>query len=117
MVDMALNQILPAALKYSSELAAGINRKRDALGSAMKAHAESCLVERLSVTSDALYDKCERLLVDLAHVPTENQAATNYYNDVIIPQMQAIRVDADLLEKITAKSYWPYPQYSDMLFY
>ena len=25
--------------------------------------------------------------------------------------------DADLLEKLTAKSYWPYPMYSDILFY
>ena len=117
MVDMAMNQILPAALKYSSDLAAGINRKRDALGTVVKAHTESSLVKRLSETSDALYDKCERLLADLGHVPAENHAATDYYNDVILPQMQAIRVDADLLEKITAKSYWPYPQYSDMLFY
>lgn len=117
MVDMAMNQILPAALQYSSDLAAGINRKRNALGSAIKAHTESDLVKRLSETCDALYEKCNLLLTDLNCIPVENQAASNYYSDVIIPQMEQIRTDADLLEKITAKSYWPYPQYSDMLFY
>ena len=117
MVDMAMHQILPAALQYSSDLAAGISRKRDALGTSINARAENCLVKRLSETCDALYEKCEMLLADLEQVPAENQMATDYYNDVIIPKMQAIRADADLLEKLTAKSYWPYPLYSDMLFY
>ena len=117
MVDMAMNQILPAALQYSSDLSAGINNKRKALGEAIKAHAECDLVKRLSETCDALYDKCAQLLNDLNCVPQENQAASDYYSDVIIPQMAQVRKDADLLEKITAKSYWPYPQYSDMLFY
>ena len=31
--------------------------------------------------------------------------------------MADVRKDADLLEKLTAKDYWPYPTYSDILFY
>lgn len=117
MVDMARNQILPAALKYTSELADGINRKRQAMGENAAVAAESSLVERLSATCDSLYTRCETLAEALKQVPANSKDAADYYSDVIIPQMEQIRTDADLLESFTAKSYWPYPVYSDMLFY
>ena len=31
--------------------------------------------------------------------------------------MAELRGQADILEKNTAKAYWPYPTYSDLLFY
>jgi glutamine synthetase type III len=31
--------------------------------------------------------------------------------------MQMLREQADILESLTDKSYWPYPTYSDLLFY
>ena len=36
---------------------------------------------------------------------------------MIVPLMEELRKQADVLEKNTAKSYWPYPTYSDLLFY
>ena len=40
-----------------------------------------------------------------------------YYHDTIVPGMNALRAEADVLEAMTDKSYWPYPTYSDLLFY
>ena len=40
-----------------------------------------------------------------------------YYHDVIVAGMDVIRTDADTLEQLTDKKYWPYPTYSDLLFY
>ena len=40
-----------------------------------------------------------------------------YYHDTVIPGMNALRSEADALEMLTDKSYWPYPTYSDLLFY
>ena len=117
MVDMVMHQILPAALSYSSDLAAGINRKRDAMGNEIRAIAESSLTKRLSERCDALYEKTEQLYANLKLVPTDSKEAADYYSDTIIPGMEAVRKDADFLEKLTAKSYWPYPLYSDLLFY
>ena len=117
MVDMARNQILPAALKYASDLAEGINRKRAALGENAAIKAEHSLVERLSAACDSLYLHCETLADTLKNVPASSKDAAEYYSDIIVPQMEQIRSDADLLESFTAKSYWPYPVYSDMLFY
>ena len=117
MVDMVMHQILPAALRYSSDLAVSINQKRQASGGSIKAVTESVLTKRISDTCDSLYEKSEGLHQALKGVPADSREATDYYCDVIIPQMQSIRTDADLLEKLTAKSYWPYPMYSDILFY
>ena len=40
-----------------------------------------------------------------------------YSHDVIVADMAAARAIADKLETVTASEYWPFPVYSDMLFY
>ena len=117
MLDMVMQQILPAALKYSSDLANSINLKRQALGSPISASVEVALVKELSGYCDSLYLRSEELRSALTLVPKDSEQAADYYCDVITPAMQAVRRDADVLEKLTAKSYWPYPQYSDILYY
>ena len=118
MVDMVMHQILPAAIRYSAELAAGINQKQNAFGSRVKAFAEQSISSRLSERCDALYEHTEKLYADLKSVPeTGSQEAADYYNDVIVPGMETVRKDADFLEKLTPKTDWPYPIYSDLLFY
>ncbi len=114
MVDMALHQILPAALRYSSDLAQAIEHKRKA---GISSKTEQSLAQRLSVCCDSLYERCEALHEALKSVPSGSQAAAEYHGKVTVPMMQALRKDADLLEKLTAKSYWPYPTYSDLLYY
>ena len=113
-VDMVQHQILPAALAYSKSLCEGIVSKK-AVGVSCK--AETALVQRLSATTDSLYENCEKLRSDLKAVPEQGEAAVAYYHDVIVSDMQALRADADLLEQLTDKTYWPYPTYSDLLFY
>jgi len=117
MVDMVMHQILPAALRYSSDLAESINRKRSAMGMTFKAATENSLVSRISTRCDSLYEKTEQLFADLENVPKDIQEANQYYSEVIVTRMNAVRKDADFLEKLTAKSYWPYPTYSDLLYY
>lgn len=117
MVDMVMHQILPAALSYSADLASSVVKKRDAFGGKVTGFAESSLAQRISARCDSLYEQTEKLYDKLKAVPVESQSATNYYSEVIVPGMEAVRKDADFLEKLTAKSYWPYPIYSDLLFY
>lgn len=117
MVDMVMHEILPAALRYSADLAAGINGKKQAFGSDIKAHVETALTKRISDCCDRLYENSEKLYNDLKNIPRNNKEAADYYSDVITADMRMVRKDADLLEKLTAKSYWPYPLYSDILFY
>ena len=115
-VDMVMHQILPAAMQYASDLAEGINRKRSVYAK-ISAKAESELVAKLSDTCDSLYEYTQKLSADIKAVPADSEAASHYYCNNIIPLMSKVRNDADILESITAKAYWPYPTYSDMLFY
>ncbi len=114
MVDMVLHQILPAGLAYSSDLCCHLLQKRQ-LDIDVKSEQE--LVDRLSRCCDRLYENTERLATALKTVPEGTEAAANYYGTTIRKQMATVRKDADLLEKLTAKSHWPYPTYSDILYY
>ena len=114
MVDMAQHQILPAALRYSSDLCQAIQRK-DIAGASCR--AERALVAKLSGLTDNLYDSIEELKSLLNRLPEDTQTASLYLRSKVIPAMELLRTQADSLEELTDKSYWPYPTYSDLLFY
>ena len=113
-IDMIMQQILPAATSYTASLCNSVIAKKS-IGASCS--AESALIKRLSAATDAVYEKCEKLRCDLAKVPSEIDNASIYYHEVIVADMEELRADADALEQITDKSYWPYPTYSDLLFY
>ena len=114
MLEMAMRQILPAALRYTHSLSKGIADKY-AMG--IPAKTERNLVNRLSAAADELYNSCEKLRSDLDTIPEDFEAAARYYLNVIIPGMNAVRAAADTLEELTDKSYWPFPTYADLLYY
>jgi glutamine synthetase len=113
-LDMIRQQILPAAIQYTSNLCASASGKT-ALGIPCK--AELCLAEQLSDATDALYDAAELLDSHLRSIPEDRPAAASYYHDVILQDMAEARSFADVLEQLTDKKCWPYPTYSDLLFY
>ena len=111
---MILHQILPAAIAYSKSLCEAILSKKQ-LG--LPCTAESNLAERLSVAADRCYANCEKLRDALSKIPADSACASFYYHDTILAGMEALRTDADILEQLTDKAYWPYPTYSDLLYY
>ena len=113
-IDMALQQILPAATAYTSRLCKTAIQK-DTLR--IVHTAETALIKKLSSATDCLYAGCEELAQSLSKIPEDVEVASRYYCDIVIPQMNAIRAAADTLEQLTDKTYWPYPTYSDLLFY
>ena len=114
MLDMAQHQILPAALHYTRSLCESISSKKS-LG--ITCRAETSLAQRLSDATDGLYDGIEKLKADLTDIPADPCQCAQYYHNTITADMQTVREKADLLEQLTDKSYWPYPTYSDLLFY
>ncbi len=113
-VDMVMHQILPAALSYTKALCEGVRVKAD-LGVAHK--AESALIEKMSARTDSLYEKCQLLQKALDEIPESREAAVQHCKHVIVTAMDSVREDADALEAMTDKAYWPYPTYADLLFY
>ena len=113
-LDMIRQQILPAAMTYTSQLCQGIERKNRLI---LPCSGEKALVKKLSLATDRLYALAEKLEQDLSSVPRNSEAACCFYRDQILPTMEKARAEADLLEQLTDKSLWPYPSYSDLLFY
>ena len=113
-LDMTLHQILPAAVRYTRDLCQGILSKKE-LG--IPCQAEDSIAKQLSDATDKMYLCCEKLRSDLSHIPEGKENIVNYYHDTIVTDMQKLRDQADILESLTDKSYWPYPTYSDLLFY
>ena len=60
---------------------------------------------------------CAKLEADLAAIPVGSIKAMNYCHEVLIPDMAEARKAADQLETLTASKSWPFPVYSDLLFY
>jgi len=114
MVDMAVHQILPAAMHYTRALCDSVTAKKNVGASC---HAESVLIRHLSGHTDSLFDAIGILRHALETVPGNAEAAARHYHDSVVPGMNAIRSQADMLEILTDKSYWPYPTYSDLLYY
>ena len=114
MIDMALHQILPAALGYTKELCEGITLKKNLN---LPCKAEQGLADSLSTGCDSLYAAVEALKQTLSQVPEGAEEAALHYRRVVQPGMEAVRAQADLLETLTDKRHWPFPTYSDLLFY
>ncbi len=114
MVDMVMHQILPAALRYSSDLTESVLRKEQAQ---IPADADRDLARRISESCNILYSATELLAANLKEVPEDSRQAAQFYGKTVVEGMVAIRTVADRLEKLTDRSYWPYPIYSDILFY
>ena len=112
--DMAMRQILPAVSSYAGALCERIAHKNKLC---IPCKAETILATNLSNGIEALYAATERLKQDISCVPNTLEAAAAYYHNVISCDMAAVRAEADALELITDNSYWPFPTYSDILFY
>ena len=113
-MDIVVHQILPAASAYTATLCDTVIAK-EKLGVSHK--AETALIALLSETIDSLYEKYQALKTQLDAVPSLTEQAIAYYADTVIPSMEAMRQDADILEANTASEYWPYPSYSALLYY
>ena len=111
---MALRQIIPAVSRYCADLASNLCRK-ESVGCSVA--AEKDLVRKLSQHTDKLYALCESLKNHLTNVPKAGMEAANYFSEIIVPEMDSVRKEADTLELLTDKAYWPFPTYSDLLFY
>ena len=114
MLDMAVHQILPAAMRYCDDLSQAMYHKQ---AMHLPCKAETALATILSENADGLYQDITMLESVLGEVPKNPEKASFYYHDRVMPVMETMRHHADILEANTAKSYWPYPTYSDLLFY
>jgi len=117
MVDMAKTEIAPAVDAYTMELAKTIAAKK-AVDDTLTCNYESSLVKKLSKLTDRIAIKTEELenaLVEL-HNAEGIISEANMIRDVVLVKMGELRLACDEAETVTAKKYWPFPTYGDLLF-
>ena len=117
MVDMAKTEIAPAVDAYTMELAKTIAAKK-AVDDTLTCNYESGLVKKLSKLTDRIAIKTEELenaLVEL-HNAESIISEANMIRDVVLVKMGELRLACDEAETATAKKYWPFPTYGDLLF-
>ena len=117
MADMARREILPAVSSYAAAVAEGAARKR-ALSPALACAYETKLTERLSGLADCIADKTDALERAMLAVQDTEESVNEAFTirDVVLPRMAELRAVCDEAETITAKAYWPFPTYGELLF-
>jgi glutamine synthetase len=113
MVLIANRYILPAALKYQTEVANSIAAVKAAGGSGSQ---PTKLLGQLSTLIDALKSKADDLAHKLEHGGSSVEEHGKYFRDTVIPLMGEIRDTGDALELLIPHGDWPLPTYREMLF-
>ena len=117
MVDMARKEILPAVEGYTKSLAETLAAKKAAIAG-LPCKYETATISKLSELSDEIADATADLDGEIAKFQAIEDVteAANDIRDVILGKMDALRAVCDEAETITAKEFWPFPTYSDLLF-
>lgn len=117
MLDMVRKVISPAVIGYVKELSeTALAIKSASIDADVSTETE--LVKKLSALLSAAGRHSENLTAALLKARSlgEGEIAANCYRDDVIPAMQLLRSDADLMEELTAKKHWPLPTYTDLLY-
>ena len=117
MVKMAMTQIAPAVEAYIADVAQAAASKK-ALDSGMTLGYETGIVRKLSVLTERIAFKAEELEEMLISLDDTDdiEAKSAMIRDAVLGLMGELRLACDEAETLTAKSYWPMPTYSDLLF-
>lgn len=117
MVDMASKDILPAIEEYVYDLSKTAAAKKTVCGSAACGY-ESNLIIKLSALTDSIAAKISELESALTQLNKAEDIGdeANAIKDSVLARMRELRLACDEAETVTAKKYWPYPTYGDLLF-
>ena len=112
LLGMIRRDVLPAVSAYSAELCGRADKKKG-----LSCRYETTLAADISEKTDTLMAAADQLEADLSRCGGELEEKVRYFHETVAADMSRIRELADALETVTAKEYWPYPSYSDILFY
>ena len=118
MLEMAKRQILPAVLKFTTQIANSINAIMST-GIAADCSAQEELLITVS-TLLASFNKNITILADTTVKASHMHGATYkqayYYKQDVMEAMSALRSVSDQLETHMDATLWPLPTYSELLF-
>ncbi len=117
MIDMASKQIIPAVIKYTTQLAGSLGAVKTTCP-----EADTSVQAELLTEASALLSDMKVALAALIDITDETagvegaEAQAHAYHEKVVPAMAALRTPADKLEMIVDKELWPFPSYGDLIF-
>ena len=117
MLAMANTEIIPAVLNRQGELARFVYELRAAEQSL--AEIPRLKLRELTVILSEINEAAERLAAEagaVSKIPDTAKRAI-LMRDKVTPAMKTLRAACDRAETVMPKNMWPYPTYSDILFY
>ena len=117
MVTMARGQILPSVERYAADVASRAMVKKT-LDASLSCAYESGVVRKLSALTDAIAAGTDALGEALRKAEDAGDifAQSACIRDDVLSAMETLRASCDEAETLTAKEYWPFPTYADLLF-
>lgn len=117
MIDMAKTEIAPAVSAYVLELANTAAAKK-AVDASISCSYEAGLLKKLARLEDQIAVKADELDDAVMKIKEAGDIESESYmiRDVVLSKMGELRVACDEAETMTAKKYWPFPTYGDLLF-
>ena len=115
MIDMAKKLIIPAVSKYTKDLARTIKVKNE-LG--LDSGYETQVCTKLSTLCTKAYEITLELEKKRKEVSLTKGAynKAKSYETIVLATMNELRKTADEAETLTAREYWPMPDYGELLF-
>ena len=116
MIDVAGKQIIPAVIKYTTELATSANAVKAVCDADISVQTELLIEvsDLLSETKVALAKLID--VTDQGGTMEEGRAQAVFYRDEVMTAMTALRNPVDKLEMLVDKDMWPMPSYGDLIF-
>ena len=117
MIDMAKTEIAPAVSEYVLELAKTAAAKKSVENS-ISCNYETGLLKKLAMLEDQIMIKAEELEDAVLKVQdiTDITEESCMIRDSVLSKMGELRIACDSAETMTAKKFWPFPTYGDLLF-
>ena len=115
MIDMAKKLIIPAISKYTKDLAKTIKLKKE---TGLDYGYEQEVATKLSALCSEAYRitiSLEEKRKDVVKIKDAAEKA-KAYESVVLSTMNELRKAADEAERLTAREYWPMPDYGELLF-
>ena len=119
--DLALNHILPVAIRYQSILLENIERVHNIFGAEKAktmAAAEISTIEDIAKHTHLIKSEVEKMVDarrEANQIESEREKAIAYH-DTVVPPMETIRRHIDNLELMVDNEMWPLPKYRELLF-
>ena len=115
MQEMVWQDILPAASAYSKQLSdTAIAKAQLGIDNGFEKEQAAKISALMSETVTNV--RALSAAAESADEYSDNYTRASVFRDKVLPAQEALRASVDGLEINTAKQFWPYPTYGDILF-